>query len=154
LTRQRDLVKNKKAKHDFHMEETFEAGIALEGTEVKSLRSGKASLRDSYARVENGELYLYDMHISPYEKGNRFNHDPKRPRKLLMHKREIMRLYGYVREKGYTLVPLRLYLNEKGLIKVELALARGKRIYDKRREIAKRDAERQMEKELKEKYKY
>jgi len=154
LTRQRDLVKNKKAKHDFHMEETFEAGIALEGTEVKSLRSGKASLRDSYARVENGELYLYDMHISPYEKGNRFNHDPKRPRKLLMHKREIMRLYGYVREKGYTLVPLRLYLNEKGLIKVELALARGKRIYDKRREIAKRDAERQMEKALKEKYKY
>lgn len=154
MTRQRDLVKNKKAKHDFHIEETFEAGIALEGTEVKSLRSGKASLRDSYARVENDELYLYDMHISPYEKGNRFNHDPKRPRKLLMHKREIMRLYGYVREKGYTLVPLRVYLNEKGLIKVELALARGKRIYDKRREIAKRDAERQMEKALKEKYKY
>jgi SsrA-binding protein len=148
------LVKNKKAKHDFHIEETFEAGIALEGTEVKSLRSGKASLRDSYARVENGELYLYDMHISPYEKGNQFNHDPKRPRKLLMHKREIMRLYGYVREKSYTLVPLRLYLNEKGLIKVELALAKGKRMYDKRREIAKRDAERQMEKALKERYKY
>jgi len=154
LIQQRDLVKNKKAKHDFHIEETFEAGIALEGTEVKSLRSGKASLRDSYARVENGELYLYDMHISPYEKGNQFNHDPKRPRKLLMHKREIMRLYGYVREKSYTLVPLRLYLNEKGLIKVELALAKGKRMYDKRREIAKRDAERQMEKALKERYKY
>ncbi len=154
MIQQRDLVKNKKAKHDFHIEETFEAGIALEGTEVKSLRSGKASLRDSYARVENGELYLYDMHISPYEKGNQFNHDPKRPRKLLMHKREIMRLYGYVREKSYTLVPLRLYLNEKGLIKVELALAKGKRMYDKRREIAKRDAERQMEKALKERYKY
>lgn len=154
MNNQRDLVKNKKAKHDFHIEETFEAGIVLQGTEVKSLRQGKANLRDSYARIEDGELFIYDLHISPYEKGNYFNHEPKRPRKLLMHKREIMRLYGYVKERGYTLVPLRLYLNEKGLVKVELALAKGKRVYDKRREIARKDAERQMEKALKQKYRY
>ncbi|MDI3534604.1 MAG: SsrA-binding protein [Thermosediminibacterales bacterium] len=148
----RDIATNRKARHDFFIEETYEAGIALKGTEVKSIRAGKINLKDSYALIENGELLLYNMHISPYEKGNRFNHDPKRPRKLLMHKREIMRLFGYVREKGYSLVPLRVYINEKGLVKVEIALAKGKKLYDKRKEIAKRDAERQMQKALKERF--
>lgn len=148
----KDIATNRKARHDFFIEETYEAGIALKGTEVKSIRAGKINLKDSYALIENGELLLYNMHISPYEKGNRFNHDPTRTRKLLMHKREIMRLFGYVREKGYSLVPLRVYINEKGLVKVEIALAKGKKLYDKRKEIAKRDAERQMEKALKERF--
>lgn len=140
---------NRKARHEYHIIDTFEAGIALTGTEVKSLRAGQASLQDSYARVEDAQLFLYSLHISPFEKGNRFNHDPKRTRKLLMHKREIVHLLGYVREKGLTLIPLRLYFNEQGRIKVELALARGKKIYDKREDLARRDAKREIERAVK-----
>ncbi len=141
------IVENRKARHDYFIDETFEAGLSLTGTEVKSLRVGRANLRDSYAAIENGELLLYNMHISPYEMGNRYNHDPLRTRKLLMHRSEIKRLASKVREKGFTLVPLRLYFT-RGRAKVELALARGKRLYDKRDEIAKRDAKREAEREL------
>jgi SsrA-binding protein len=154
MRQSKDLITNRKARHDFHIEETYEAGIALTGTEVKSLRAGKGNLKDSYARIENGELLLYNMHISQYEQGNRFNHDPTRTRKLLMHKREIMRLFGYVKEKGYSLVPLRVYVSERGKVKVEIALAKGKKLYDKRQDIARRDAERDMEKAFKEKQYY
>ena len=146
----RDLVTNRKARHDYHILETHEAGISLAGTEVKSLRQGKGNLKDSFARVEGGELYLYSMHISPYEKGNIFNKDPLRPRKLLMKKREIGRLFGLIKEKGLTLVPLKLYLNERGLVKVELAVAKGKALYDKREDIKQRDAGREMERAFKE----
>lgn len=146
----RDLVTNRKARHDYHILETFEAGIALAGTEVKSLREGKGNLKDSFARIENGEIFLYNMHISPYEKGNIFNKDPVRTRKLLMHKRQILRLFGMVKEKGLTLIPLKVYLNERGLVKVELALAKGKALYDKREDIKQRTANREMEKAFKE----
>ncbi len=142
------LAQNRKARHLYFIEDKYEAGIALQGTEVKSIRGGRANLKESYARVEGGEIFLYNMHISPYEPGNRFNHDPLRPRKLLMHRREINRLIGYVQEKGYTLVPLSLYLS-KGRVKVELALARGKKDFDKRRSIAERDAKREMERAFK-----
>jgi SsrA-binding protein len=145
----RVLVTNRKARHDYHVLETFEAGIALVGTEVKSLREGKGNLKDSFAKVENGELFLYNMHISPYEKGNIFNRDPLRTRKLLMHKKQINRLAGRVQEKGLTLIPLKVYLNERGLVKVELALAKGKAIYDKREDIKRRDAKREVEKAFK-----
>lgn len=146
----RDLVTNRKARHDYHILETYEAGIALAGTEVKSLRAGKGNLKDSYAQVENQEIYIHNMHISPYEQGNIFNKDPLRPRKLLMHKKEINRLYGLVKEKGVTLIPLRLYLNERGRVKVELAVAKGKTLYDRREDIKRRDAHREMEKAFKE----
>ena len=149
--RGRVLAQNRRARYQFFIEETFEAGIALQGTEVKSIRLGRASLIDSYARVENGELFLFEMHISPYTHGSSFNHDPLRPRTLLMHRREINRLAGYVQEKGYTLIPLSLYLKD-GRVKVELALAKGKKAYDKRRAIAERDARREMERNLKDKY--
>ncbi len=145
------IANNKKARHDYFIEETYEAGIALQGTEVKSMRVGKVNLKDSYAHIQNGELILSNMHIGPYDNASHFNHDPLRDRKLLMHKREIMRLWGKTRERGFTLVPLKLYFNEKNLVKVELALAKGKRLYDKRDEIAKRDAERQMQKALRDK---
>lgn len=135
------ISENRKARHDYFIEETLEAGIVLQGTEVKSIRLGRVNLKDSFARVENGEVFVYGMHISPYEQGNRFNHDPLRPRKLLLHKREIRRLLGKVREDGYTLVPTRLYFSN-GKCKVELALAKGKKLYDKRESLAKRDAER------------
>lgn len=141
------VAENRKARHDYFIEETYEAGIALVGTEVKSLRAGKANLRDSYAEVINGEVFLQNMHISPYEKGNRFNHDPKRPRKLLLHKREIRRLLGGTTQRGYTLIPLRIYF-KRGKAKVELALARGKKLYDKRESIARRDAEREIAREI------
>ncbi|SFR03332.1 SsrA-binding protein SmpB [Desulfoscipio geothermicus] len=141
-------ITNRKARHEYHVDETYEAGIALTGTEIKSIRAGKANLQDSYARVENGELILYNMHISPYEQGNRFNHEPKRPRKLLMHKREIMRLLGQTREKGFSLIPLKLYF-KNSWVKVELALARGKKKYDKREDIAARDAKREMDRAMK-----
>lgn len=141
------VAENRKAWHDFFIDETFEAGVALTGTEVKSLRAGKANLRDSYAVVEKEELFLYNMHISPYEQGNRFNHDPLRTRKLLMHRSEIRRLSSRVREKGFTLVALRLYF-KRGKAKVELGLARGKKLYDKRAQIAERDARRDTEREL------
>lgn len=146
----RDLVTHRKARHDYHILETHEAGIALAGTEVKSLRQGKGNLKDSFARIEGGELFLYNMHISPYEKGNIFNKDPMRPRKLLMKKREILRLFGMIKEKGLTLVPLKLYINQRGLVKVELAVAKGKALYDKREDIKQRDAGREMERAFKE----
>ncbi len=142
------LAQNRRARHLYFIEDQYEAGIVLQGTEVKSVRAGRANLKDSYARVDGGELFLYNMHISPYEPGNRFNHEPLRVRKLLMHRREINRLTGYVQEKGYTLVPLSIYLSG-GKIKVELALARGKKDFDKRRSIAEKDAQREMERAFK-----
>ncbi|HIE13039.1 MAG TPA: SsrA-binding protein SmpB [Desulfotomaculum sp.] len=144
------ICENRKARHDYFVIETFEAGIALTGTEVKSLRAGRGNLKDSFARVERGELWLHDMHISPYAQGNRFNHEPKRPRKLLMHRGEILRLYGRTREKGFGLVPLRCYF-KNGRVKVELALVKGKKLYDRREEIAARDAKREIERALRHK---
>lgn len=145
------ITTNRKARHDYHILQTVEAGIVLTGTEVKSLRSGRANLKESFARIENGEVYLHGMHISPYEQGNRYNPDPKRKRKLLLHIFEIRRLTGKVQEKGLTLVPLKLYF-KNGKAKVELALVRGKKEYDKRRAIAERDAKREMERGFKEEY--
>ena len=139
------VANNKKARHDYFIEDTYETGIVLTGTEIKSIRQGKVNIKESYAKIENGERMLYGMHISPYEHGNRFNVDPLRPRKLLLHKREIQKLIGYTTLKGLTLVPLRLYINEKGRAKLELAVARGKKDYDKRNTIAKRDADRRMQ---------
>ena len=147
------LARNRKAFHDYHIEETYEVGVVLTGTEVKSIRAGRLNLKDSYATIEDGELWLHNMHISPYDQGNRFNHDPLRKRKLLMHRREINRLFGLTREKGYTLVPLEVY-TKKGFIKVELALARGKRQYDKRAAIAAKEAKREIERAFKEKQRY
>lgn len=141
------IVQNKKVFHDFFVEETYEAGIELVGTEVKSLRAGKANLKDSYIDIRNGEAYIYGMHISPYDHGNIFNRDPERDRRLLLHKREIMKLFGLVKQDGYTLVPTKLYFSGSN-IKVEVALARGKKLYDKRDDAAKRDAKRNMEREL------
>lgn len=143
----RVVCQNRKAWHDYQILETYEAGMVLTGTEVKSLRAGRANLKDSYARIANSELWLENMHISPYEQGNRFNHDPKRARKLLMHKREIMRLWGQTREKGLALIPLKVYFKD-GRAKVELALARGKKMHDKREAIARREAQRQVERAL------
>lgn len=139
------VANNKKARHDYFIEETYEAGIVLTGTEIKSVRAGKVNIKESYARVENGEMIIYGMHISPYEFGNRFNVDPLRPRKLLLHKKEILKLVGYTTLKGLTIVPLRLYINDKGKAKLELAVARGKKDHDKRASIAKRDADRRMQ---------
>ena len=139
------VANNKKARHDYFIEDTYETGIVLTGTEIKSIRQGKVNIKESYAKIENGEMILYGMHISPYEHGNRFNVDPLQPRKLLLHKREIQKLIGYTTLKGLTLVPLRLYINEKGRAKLELAVARGKKDYDKRNTIAKRDADRRMQ---------
>lgn len=142
-------TENRKARHDYHIHESFETGMALLGTEVKSLRAGKANLKDSYAQVKNGEMFLYNMHISPYEQGNIFNHDPLRPRKLLMHKAEIVRLFSKTREKGFTLVPLKIYFKQ-GKAKLELGVASGKKNYDKRQDLAERAAKRDMERVLKE----
>ena len=139
------VANNKKARHDYFIEDTYEAGIVLTGTEIKSIRQGKVNIKESYAKIENGEMIIYGMHISPYEHGNRFNVDPLRPRKLLLHKREIQKLIGYTTLKGLTLVPLRMYINEKGRAKLEIAVARGKKDYDKRNAIAKRDADRRMQ---------
>ena len=143
------VCSNRKAKHNYHIEERMEAGISLVGTEVKSLREGTAHLQDAYASIENSEIFLHNAHISPYKEGNRFNHEPKRVRKLLMHKREIERLIGKIQQKGFTLIPLSLYFNNEGKVKVELGLAKGKRQYDKRREIAERDADRELRREFK-----
>ncbi|MBN1165298.1 MAG: SsrA-binding protein SmpB [Candidatus Krumholzibacteriota bacterium] len=145
------ICTNRKARRDYEILETMEAGMVLRGTEVKSLRAGNAHLKDSYAAIERGELFLFNAHISPYEQGNRFNHEPTRTRKLLMHAREIKRLLGKVQEKGLTLVALRFYFTDAGKIKVELGLGKGKRSYDKRRAIADRDAKRDMERARKEK---
>ena len=143
------ITENRKARHDYTIEESFEAGIELKGTEVKSMRAGKANLKDSFAIIENGELYLYGMHISPYEQGNIFNVDPLRPRRLLMHKKEILRLLGKTREQGLTLGPLKAYF-KKDKIKIELALAKGKKLYDKRDAAAEKTAKREIEKAMKE----
>lgn len=143
------ITENRKARHDYSIEESFEAGIELKGTEVKSMRAGRANLKDSFAVIENGELYLYGMHISPYEHGNIFNVEPMRPRKLLMHKKEIMRLLGKTKEQGLTLVPLKAYF-KKDKIKIELALAKGKKLYDKREAAAEKTAKREIEKAMKE----
>ena len=145
---QKLIANNKKAFHDFFIEETYEAGIALHGTEVKSMRMGKCSIKESFIRIENGEVYVYGMHVSPYEKGNIFNKDPLRIKKLLLHKYEINKLQGKIKEKGYTLVPLQVYFKE-GKVKVEIGLARGKKLYDKRADIAKKDQRREAEKEFK-----
>ena len=138
------VAENRRARHDYHIHETFEAGIVLTGTEIKSLRGGRANLTDSYAKIENKELFLISAHISPYEQGNRFNHEPRRNRKLLMHKAEIVRLLSKTREKGFTLVPLKIYLSH-GMAKVELALASGKDLYDKRQSAAEHDAKREVD---------
>ncbi len=148
------VARNRKARHEYFIEETIEAGIVLKGTEVKSVREGRVNIKESYGVVENGEVFIYNMHISPYEQGNIYNTDPLRKKKLLLHKREIRKLESAVMQKGYTLVPLSVYINEKGIVKVELAVARGKKLYDKREAIAKRDAERRMQQHLSEKYKY
>ena len=140
---------NRKARHEFNFLETYEAGIELQGTEVKSLRTGKANLQDSFARIENGEMLLYNMHISPYEMGNRFNHEPKRPRRLLLHKQEILRLYAKVREKGLTLIPTKVYFNGSR-VKVEIALAQGKKLYDKRQDLMEKAIRRDTERAMKE----
>lgn len=142
------IANNKKAYHDYFIEEKYEAGISLHGTEVKSLRMGKCSIKESFIRIENGEVLIYGMHISPYEKGNIFNKDPLRVKKLLLHKKEINKMLGKIAEKGYTLVPLRVYF-KGSLAKVEIGLAKGKKLYDKRQDIAKKDQRREAEKEFK-----
>lgn len=142
------VANNKKAYHDYFIEEKYEAGIVLHGTEVKSLRMGKCSIKEAFIRIENGEVYAYGMHISPYEKGNIFNKDPLRPKKLLLHKQQIRKLIGNSSEKGYTLVPLQVYFKD-GRAKIEIGLAKGKKLYDKRQDIAKKDQRREAEKELK-----
>ena len=142
------IANNKKAYHDYFIEETYEAGIALHGTEVKSLRMGKCSIKESFVRIENEEVYIYGMHISPYEKGNIFNRDPLRVKKLLLHKSEIRKMKGKIAEKGYTLVPLKVYFN-RILVKVEIGLAKGKKLYDKRQDIAKKDQRREAERDFK-----
>lgn len=144
----RVIAENRKARHDYHIEETIEAGIVLTGTEIKSVRAGRVQLRDSHALVQRGEVFLHNMHIAPYERGNRYNHDPDRARKLLLHRDEIDRLYGKVRLKGLTLIPLKIYLR-RGRAKVELALARGKKAYDRRADIAEREAKRRIDRALK-----
>ena len=145
---QKLVANNKKAYHDFFIDESYEAGIALHGTEVKSLRMGKCSIKEAFIRIENGEVFVYGMHVSPYEKGNIFNKDPLRVKKLLLHKYEINKMAGKVAEKGYTLVPLQVYFKE-GKVKVEIGLARGMKLYDKRADIAKKDMKREAEKEFK-----
>lgn len=142
------IANNKKAYHDYFIDETYEAGISLHGTEVKSMRMGKCSIKESFIRIENAEIYVYGMHVSPYEKGNIFNKDPLRVKKLLMHKYEINKLAGKVAEKGYTLVPLQVYFKH-GRVKVEIGLARGKKLYDKRQDIARKDQRRETQREFK-----
>jgi len=147
------VCENRKARHDYFIHETFETGIELKGTEVKSLRVGKANLRDSYAEVKDGEIFVEHMHISPYEQGNIFNHDPLRRRRLLMHKREILKLFSKTREKGFTLIPLKIYF-KNGRAKLELALASGKHTYDKRAALAEKSAQRDIERAVRDKQRY
>ena len=142
------IANNKKAYHDYFILDTYEAGISLAGTEVKSLRMGKCSIKESFIRIENGEVWIYGMHISPYEKGNIFNKDPLRVRKLLLHKAEINKMAGKMKEKGIAIVPLKVYF-KGSLVKVEIGLARGKKLYDKRQDIAKKDQKREAEREFK-----
>ena len=142
------VANNKKAYHDYFILDTYETGISLAGTEVKSLRMGKCSIKESFVRIENGEVFIYGMHISPYEKGNIFNKDPLRPRKLLMHKKEIQKMVGKIAQKGYTIVPVEVYF-KGSLVKVQVALAKGKKLYDKRQDIAKKDQRREAERDFK-----
>ena len=145
------IANNKKARYEYFIEDVFEAGIVLKGTEVKSIRQGKVSIKESFCQIISGELYIEGMHITPYEHGNRYNVDPIRRRKLLLNRREINKLIGATKEKGFTIVPLNLYLKD-GLIKLEIALAKGKKLYDKRETIAKKDADRRMQRAIREKY--
>ncbi len=142
------IANNKKAYHDYFIEDKYEAGIVLHGTEVKSLRMGKCSIKEAFVHIDNGEVFVYGMHISPYEKGNIFNKDPMRPKKLLLHRAQIMKLKGQLSEQGYTLMPLQVYIKE-GLAKMEIGLAKGKKLYDKRQDIAKKDQRREHEREFK-----
>ena len=146
------VAQNRKARHDYHIEQVFEAGIALTGTEIKSVRAARVQLKDSFVSVQDGELLLHKVHISPYEQGNRFNHEPERTRKLLMGRLEILKLNGLIRERGYSLVPLSIYL-KGGWAKVELALVKGKKNYDKREDLKKKDAAREVERALRERQK-
>lgn len=146
------IAQNKKANHDYFIEETYEAGIVLQGTEIKSIRAGRVNLKDSFARVQNGEVFLHNMHISPYEQGNRYNHDPLRTRKLLLHKREINKLIGYTKEQGYTLVPLKLYI-KNGFAKLLVGIGKGKKQYDKREDLKKKAAQREIERAFRERQK-
>lgn len=146
------VAQNKRARHDYHIEETMEAGLVLTGTEIKSIRAGKVQLKDSFARIQQGEVFLHNMHISPYEQGNRYNHDPLRTRKLLLQRRQINKLIGLTKEKGYALVPLKLYL-KNGFAKLDLALGKGKKLYDKRETLKKRDADREAQRALRERQK-
>lgn len=139
---------NRKARHEYTITDTFEAGLVLTGTEIKSVRAGKANLSDAYARVENGEAWLFGAHIAPFEQGNRYNHEPRRDRKLLLHRTEIDQLMGRAAAKGLTIVPLRLYINDRGRAKIELGLAKGKQLYDRRRDLAERQSRRDVEREL------
>ena len=153
VKRQKKMVaNNKKARHDYFIEEVYEAGIVLTGTEIKSIRAGKVSIKERYAKIEKGEMIVYGMNISPYEQGNRFNTEPLRPKKLLLHKQEIRKLIGYTTLKGLTLVPLNLYINEDGRAKMELAVARGKKNYDKRDDMAKKDAARKIDHAMKQRW--
>ena len=153
VKRQKKMVaNNKKARHDYFIEEVYEAGIVLTGTEIKSVRAGKVSIKESYAKIEKGEMIIYGMNISPYEQGNRFNVDSLRARKLLLHKQEIRKLIGYTTMKGMTLVPLNMYINEDGRAKMEIAVARGKKNYDKREDIAKKDAARKIDHAMKQRW--
>lgn len=143
------IANNKKARHEYFIDEVYEAGIVLTGTEIKSIRNGKVSIKEAYAKIIDGEVLILGMNISPYEQGNRFNVDPLRPRKLLLHRREINKLIGKMKIGGVTLIPLRIYLNDRGRAKMEIAVARGKKLYDKRDSIAKRDTERKMQRAMK-----
>lgn len=149
MKEQKLVSQNKKAYHDYFVEETYEAGIVLTGTEIKSVRLGKVSIKESYAKIDNAELILLGMNISPYEKGNRFNVDPLRPRKLLLHKQEIRKLIGYTKEKGLTIIPLKMYINEKGKAKIEIGICRGKKNYDKRESIKEKDIKREIDRKMK-----
>lgn len=146
----RPVAVNRKARHEYHIKDVYEAGLVLVGTEVKSLRAGKVNIKDAYAVVRDGEVWVYNMHISPYDKGNQFNHDPLRPKKLLLHRSQINRLLGIQKQSGFTLIPLKVYF-KNGLAKMELAVAVGKKLYDKRQDIAERDARRAMERAMKDK---
>ncbi len=148
------IANNKKARHEFFIEEVIEAGIVLTGTEAKSIRLGKVNIKESYAVINDAEIFIQGMHISPYEMGNRYNVDPVRTRKLLLHKKEIDRLIGYTVKKGLTIVPLRVYISPKGLVKVEIGVAKGKKLHDKRHDMAKKDANRDIQRALREKQKY
>jgi SsrA-binding protein len=146
------VAQNKKARHDYSIEETYEAGIVLQGTEIKSIRKGSVNLKDSYAHIKDGEMFLLNMHISPYEQGNRYNHDPVRTRKLLMHRKQIDKLFGQTKEKGYSLIPLKVYI-KNGYAKVLIGLAKGKKNYDKRETMKRKTAQREMERALKDRQK-